>query len=122
MRYGGTALGFTHMNYDVKANRLAKLTKQSEFSIDIVELNRRIGLEFDGRKYHADAAKDKRRRNDLKVLGWDIYPIDATALFNPDETIRTAMQLAKLMGKRFRPPKGWDERFVELRESIGLPT
>ena len=121
MHHGGMGLGFTHMNYDVKAGRLAQLTAQGEFCIDVVEANLHIGLEFDGKEYHQDAGKDKRRRNDLKMLGWDVYPIDGASLYNPDETIRSAKQLARIMGRRFRPPKDWDKRFVALRESIGLP-
>lgn len=121
MRYGGMGLGFTHMNYDVKAGRLAQLTTQSDFCIDIVDARLHFGVEFDGKEYHQDAGKDKRRRNDLKMLGWDVYPIDGTSLYNPDETIRTAKQLARIMGKRFRPPKEWEKRYVALREFIGLP-
>lgn len=121
MRYGGMGLGFTHMNYDVKAGRLAQLTTQSDFCIDIVEARLRFGVEFDGKEYHQDVGKDKRRRNDLKMLRWDVYPIDGASLNNPDETIRTAKQLARIMGKRFRPPKEWEKHYVTLRESIGLP-
>ena len=121
MCHGGMGLGFTHMNYDVRAGRLAGLTTQNEFCIDIVEAHLRRGLEFDGKEYHLDAGRDKRRRNDLKMLGWDVYPIDGASLYNPDETIRSAKQLARIMGKRFRPPKDWDKRFVSLRESLGLP-
>ena len=121
MRHGGMGLGFTHMNYDVKAGRLAQLTTQNEFCIDFVDVISHKALEFDGKEYHIDAGKDKRRRNDLKMLGWDVYPIDGASLYHPDETIRCAKQLARIMGKRFRPPKGWEKRFIALRESIGLP-
>ena len=121
LRYGGFGLPFTHMNYDVSAGRLAGLIEQTDFCIDMVRIDPPLGMEYDGRDYHQDASKDKRRRNELKVLGWDVYPIDSSILYNADETIRSGRQLAKLMGKRLRLDACWRERFIELRQAIDLP-
>ena len=121
LRYGGFGLPFTHMNYDVSAGRLAGLIEQTDFCIDMVRVDPPLGMEYDGRDYHQDASKDKRRRNELKVLGWDVYPIDSSILYNADESIRSGRQLAKLMGKRLRLDARWRKRFAELRQAIDLP-
>ena len=119
--YGGFGLPFTHMNYDVKAGRLASLTGQDRYVLDLVACHLRLAFEYDGKDFHENSGKDKRRRNDLKVLGWDVYPIEADALYCPEESMRVAKQLAKLMGKRLRFDDNWERKYVDLRKSIGLP-
>lgn len=121
IRYGGFGLPFTYMNYDVRAGRLADLTGQDRYSLDLVAHHLKLAFEYDGKDYHGDAEKDKRRRNDLKVLGWDVYPIDAGALYCPEESVRVAKQLAKLTGKRLRLDTGWERKFADLRKQLGLP-
>ena len=120
-RYGSFGLDFTHMNYDVRAGRLAKLTMQNAYSVDIANPTSKKGMEYDGGPYHQDASADKRRRNELKALGWDIFPLDASVLYNPDATIRFAGQVAKNMGRRLRLSATWERKFVQLRKDIGLP-
>ena len=121
IRHGGFGLDFTCMNFDVRSGRLTKLTDQDAYSIDIANPDQKVGIEYDGGPYHEDASADKRRRNELKALGWDIFPFDASVLYNPENTVRFAEQVAKHMGRRLRFSATWEQRFIELRESIGLP-
>lgn len=118
---GGFALPFTHMNYDVSAGRLARMTEQNEFCVDFVEPNLHEGLEYDGSDYHQDASKDKRRRNALQALGWNVFAIDKTVLYDPDATVKAGRQIAKHMGIRLQFPSNWERCFVKLRTELDLP-
>ena len=118
---GAFALPFTMMNYDVSSGRLRGLTEQDNYSIDMIALGRGIGLEYDGDDSHQDPSKDKRRRNELNALGWNIFPIDKNVLYDPAATERLAYQLAKAMGVRLRKPRSWETKYVKLRMDLGLP-
>lgn len=120
-RKGGANLPFKAMNYDVRAGRLAHLLEQENFCLDLADPMTKIGLEYDGKDSHQNPSDDMRRRNELKVLNWTVYPIDQNIIYNPDATIRTAKQLAKLMSVRFRPTNSWHEAFVQLRKELDLP-
>lgn len=118
---GGFGLPFTHMNYDVKAGRLASLTKQSDYCIDLVNPLTKEGMEYDGEDSHPDASKDKRRLNELKTLGYDIFPIDKAILYNPDAALKTGFLIRKHLGIRGSLPKNWENRYMMLRSSLNLP-
>jgi len=117
---GGLALPFTAMNYDVRAGRLTPIMAQGKYSIDLANPKREVGLEYDGEDSHPDPSADKRRRNELKALGWDVFPIDKSVLYDPDATIRSAEQIAKHMGIRLRRSKNWEPKFHQLRKELGL--
>lgn len=119
---GGLSLPFTHMNYNVSAGRLSRMAEQSIYCIDMVDLLTHTGLEFDGVESHQDVSKDKRRRNALRALNWEVFAIDKTVLFNPDATINAGLQIARHMGIRLQFPKNWEKAFVRLRTDLGLPT
>lgn len=119
---GGFGLPFTHMNYDVSAGRLASLTQQGEFCIDCVNPRLKVGLEYDGAEWHRDASRDKRRRNALAGLGWEVFPIDRAVLYDSERTMESALQIAHHLGMRLRWPSNWHERFDKLRTELGLPT
>ena len=118
---GGFALPFKAMNYDVRAGRIQGILTQSRYSIDLADPKSKTGMEFDGEQYHLDASADKRRRNELKVLGWDVFPLDKHVLYDPDATIRLGEQVAKHMGIRLRRSQNWEGKFEKLREGLGLP-
>ena len=118
---GGFALPFDEMNYDISAKRAFALTSQSRFCIDLAATAYKTGLEYDGRDYHWDASKDKRRINALKALGWEIFPIDRAVLFDAEETERVAHQVARYMRIRIQKPKSWETKYAELRAELGLP-
>ena len=120
-RHGGFNLPFDGMNLDVRAGRLAGLTTQRDFSIDMVCTKYRFGLEYDGQNYHEDASHDKRRRNELASLGWTVMPIERDTLFNAEETERVAHQIARQLKVRLQNPPRWEARYAQLRESLGLP-
>ena len=118
---GGFNLPFDAMNYDVRSGRSAMLTTQDDFSIDMVCTTRGFGLEYDGRDYHEDAAHDKRRRNELAALGWEIAPIDKSTLYDAEQTERAAHQIARRLGVRLQDPSGWERHYCELRQALDLP-
>ena len=120
-RLGGFNLPFDALNYDVSAGRLANLTIQNDFSIDIACCERHFGLEYDGHDYHQDTFQDKRRRNELAALGWEIFPIEKSTLYSAEATERVAHQLARRLGVRLQDPKNWESRYDKLREALGLP-
>lgn len=119
---GGFGLPFTHLNYDVMAGRNAHLCEQSEFCIDYVNPDLKKGMEYDGHEYHLDSSKDKRRRNALEALGWHVFPIDKSVLYDADATKRTGLQIARYLGLRLRFPKHWQEKYGQLRKELQLPT
>ena len=121
MSKGGVKLPFKVMNYDIRAGRCAGLLSQNYFCLDLADPDIKFGLEYNGDESHDDPAKDIRRRNELMILDWTIFPIDRNVLYNPGATVRTAKQLAKHMGVRFRPTDNWYEAFAQLRKELDLP-
>ena len=119
-RQGGFGLPFTHLNYDENAGALARFTDQFQYSIDIANPEMHIGIEYDGLLYHTNSSRDKRRRNELHALGWDIFPVDRDVLQDADRMIDFAMLLAKHMGIRKRPAKCWHDKHTMLRKELGL--
>lgn len=117
---GGFGLPFTAMNYDVSAGRLQRIMGQSVYCIDMADVQRHVGMEFDGEEYHRDSGKDKRRRNELEAMGWAIFPIDKHVLHDPEACIRVAEQVAKRMRIRLRRPSTWESKHIRLRAELGL--
>ena len=122
MSRGGLNLPFTDMNYDVRAGRLSRITSQSKYSIDLVDRLSMVAAEFDGEESHPDASKDKRRRNELAALGWDVFPIDKKVLHDPEATMRAGEQMARRMKIRLRKPPTWEKKYLQLRRELNLPT
>ena len=118
---GGFGLPFTEMNYDVSAGRLSQLAEQSYYCIDLVSLAHKVGLEYDGEQYHNDTGNDHRRRNALRAMGWEVFPVDKSILFNPEATEKLGYQVAKRMGIRLQKPRCWEEKYAELRRDLDLP-
>ncbi|MBR0405926.1 MAG: hypothetical protein IJI68_12140 [Eggerthellaceae bacterium] len=117
---GGFNLPFDAMNFDCKAGRLARLLKQTDFCIDLANTKLKFGFEYDGRDSHDNPSKDKQRRNELVVLGWTIFPIDKSIIYDETATIRIAEQIARLMRVRVRYPKSWHSAFIQLRQELNL--
>lgn len=121
LRMGGFKFPFTAMNYEISAGKMSSMTLQSAYSIDLASPQRKFGLEYDGEAYHEDSSKDKRRRNELKALGWEIFPIDKNVLFDARATKRAGEQIATCLHMRLRRPPSWEESFTALRKSLHLP-
>ena len=121
MGKGGLALPFTDMNFIVSDRRSARFCEQNWYSIDLAAPHYKTGLEYDGIAYHQVASDDKRRRNALKGLGWEIFPADKAILFDPEATERLAYQIARHMRVRLQKPKTWEAKYGELRRELGLP-
>ena len=121
LRKGGFGLPLDAFNYDVRAEKLSGIMEQNEYSIDLVNSKWRIGIEYDGKDYHEDTWKDIRRRNELAVIGWRVFPTNMSTLYNPDATLRFGMQMRQVFKLRNRFPQCWEQKFEKLRTSIGLP-
>lgn len=117
---GGFALPFTHMNYDVKAGRLARIAEQSKYSIDCANPELMVGVEYDGQDSHLDSSADKRRRNELKALGWDILPLEKDVLDDPDRMARFAKVVALTLKVYPRHSRLWPAKYLKLRKELGL--
>lgn len=118
---GGFALPFTHMNYDVSDKRSARLCEQNWYSIDVAAPRFKTGVEYDGAAYHQMAGNDMRRRNALRALGWEVFPMDKSILFDVDATDKLAQQVARHLGIRVRRPQCWESKHAELRRELKLP-
>ena len=121
LRQGGFALPFNAMNYNISSSKLMGFSEQSTYCVDLAIPELKAGMEYDGAAYHQDSSSDKRRRNALKALGWDIFPIDKDVLMDPEATIRTGHQIAKALHRRLRKPPDWESRFEQLRRDLRLP-
>lgn len=117
---GGFALPLAHMNFDVKSGHLAHIAEQGKYSIDFANPNLKIGAEYDGRDSHPDPAADKRRRNELKALGWDIFPFEKDVLEDPDRMARFAANLAIAMRVKRQHSRAWPKKYLALRKELGL--
>ena len=122
LHMGGFAIPIDCLNFDVRAGQLAGIFEQSEFCIDAVNIDRRIGFEYDGDDAHQEPWKDKRRRNELGALGWRIFPFGKQVLYSPHAALQFGKQLRKVFGLRDRWPQNWHDKYLQLREGIGLPT
>lgn len=118
---GGFGLHFDAMNFDAQIGRLAYLTEQGEYCIDMVNTNQHVGLEYDGDESHQDPSHDKRRRNALAALGWSVFPIDKTVLHSPEHCEKVAYQLARRLGERIQKPRSWESNCEKLRRELKLP-
>ena len=121
LRFGSFALPLMQLNFDIGSGRLSGLTEQGAYCIDIANAELKAGIEYDGEDSHQDSWKDIRRRNELGALGWNIFPIEKSVLYNPIRSMRFGMQMRHFFKLRNRMPKNWDEKFEKLRSSIGLP-
>lgn len=117
---GGFALPLPLMNYDVRAGRLARIAEQGKYCIDCANPDLKIGVEYDGQDSHQDPAADKRRRNELKALNWDIFPLEKDTLENPDRMARFAEIVSIAMHVRIRRPHTWAAKYLALRKELGL--
>ena len=120
-RMGGFGLPFTDMNYVVMDSRFAHLCEQGWYSIDLAAPQCKIGLEYDGAAYHQSASGDHRRRNALKAMGWEVFPMDKSVVFDADATERLAHQIAVRFQQRIRKPKNWENKHAQVRLELGLP-
>ena len=119
--HGGFATPFTCMNYSISSNRLRSLMEQGSYCLDLACPEQKVALEYDGREYHEDRGADYRRRNALRALGWQVFPVDRSILYDAEATMKLGFQLDKHMGVRMRKPQRWEQRFIELRKDLGLP-
>ena len=118
---GGLGLPFTHLNYDVSAGRLTRFTEQGEFCLDCANPKLHVGTEYDGKESHQDTGKDIRRRNALAAMGWRVFPMDKSVLYNSEKTIHAGLQIAKHINMRVQWPTRWEERYAFLRRELDLP-
>ena len=118
---GGFALPFDAMNFDVRAGKHSRVCEQGLYCIDMVSRRHRIGMEYDGLDYHLDVMLDIRRRNALLSIGWEVFPIGKSVLFDAEATEKLGYQVAKRMGVRLQKQKSWESKYTQLRHDLALP-
>lgn len=74
---GGLGFGAPKLNHRVTLDPVAaRITGTKTCAIDIAWPDVRLGIEYDSESFHADADKDRRRREALAHMGWSIYVIE----------------------------------------------
>lgn len=78
---GGFGFEAPVLNYKVSCDAAArKITGTKDCKVDNAYPDVMCGVEFDGKEYHRDAEKDRRRREALAHLGWTIYVLNVDDL------------------------------------------
>ena len=119
-RYGGFGLPRPKLNEDIVPKSRAALMGQDWFEGDLCWPNAKIIIEYAGREYHQDNERDNRRRNDLEVLGWQVFFVFDSTLRNEQEFEKLARKIAIKLGHRVQIPAGWHERHLQLRSELDV--
>lgn len=118
--YGGAGFPPIEANYHVKPGRLAGMTNQDNYWIDGAWPDPMAGYEYLGEEEHPDLKADMRRIDELEALGWHLVVLDKRTVYNHDLFVKPMLQLARYLGKRFRPPADWRSRAIALRRDLGM--
>lgn len=113
-RLGGYALGPAALNHRV-------VTQAGVRHIDVAFPERRVGLEYKGRRYHSieRAGRDDRRQNKLVGSGWTILNVWYEDLVQHNLFDQLIEDVAHAMGVRLRiRSKSFDSRRWLLRERL----
>ena len=94
---GGFGLVSPSLNYEVPNDDAARtITGTKGCIIDNAYPDAKCGVEFDGREYHRDREKDRRRREALAHLGWTIYVLEVDDLTSYDAIEKKVALLDKV--------------------------
>ena len=132
------------LNYPIPLDGRRNLVEQDDFYVDIAFPDYVVGVEYFGIDYHADSARDRRRINGLRALGWEILTLEKSQLYNRIAFHTFMRQLAEVLNqarmqmpgarnpstsgeglpvrKVVMPPDSIvnDPRYLRLRADLGL--
>lgn len=120
-RYGGYGLPMPEVNKDILLSGRTGHRVVRTFRPDMCWPCHKVIVEYDGKAYHEDAHKDKRRSNALESLGWHVLYITKEELHDIEQFDMLARQLGRLLGTRVRPPADWGSKRVRARKELLLP-
>ena len=119
-RLGGAGFPAYVCNHEISPGRHARLAAQRCFRADICWPERRVIVEYDGKAFHRDAHRDKRRINALEALGWRVFSLTSSDLFDLEVFELFLRQVARAIGYRMQLPKNWRSLALELRRELDL--
>ena len=117
---GGDGFPVHALNHYVSADDRDNVAEQNEFYIDIAYPKQHVGIEYYGEEYHKDSAKDRRRLNALRAMGWSILTLEKQQLYNADLFEVFSNQLSICLGVEASRPWDWDVKNRQLRFELGL--
>lgn len=114
--------GFTGhvLNHHVDAADYVDIAEQGKFYIDVAYEEPHVGVEYYGEEYHKDTAKDRRRINALRALGWNVLTLEKQQLYDPKLFALFANQLSTCLGVKVSHPWDWEAKNKKLRYELGI--
>ena len=100
-RMGGAGLPLPHCNHKVEVPD-GDARGPRVFYGDLVWPELKLIVEYNGRKYHADAELDQHRRDLLEHAGWKVRVISKRHTASDEAFAGTLAQIARAAGRRFR--------------------
>ena len=98
---GGFGLAPPRLNYEVALDDVAsQITGTSCCCVDVAYPDQLFGLEYDSAEFHADPAKDRRRREALQHMGWRIVTVDLERMASYDELRKAIALVASAVPRR----------------------
>lgn len=121
-RYGGYGFPKPQLNYLIHPNsHNINFLHKNYYSCDLYWENEKVAIEYDSDLYHTDpdqVYKDARRRTDLTGIDIAVFTVTAHQMRHLSEFDHHIRPIAKKLGKRIRPPKGFGVKQRLLYESL----
>lgn len=117
-RLGGFGFPTPELNYSIRTqNVLARKKAQRVRFADLCWPESRLICEYDSDEFHPDEKRgyDAARRNELRLAGYVVVEVDKSSVWLHDRFRALALSLARALGRRLRPPAGFDRAHVDLR-------
>ncbi|MBQ9058122.1 MAG: hypothetical protein IJ125_02935 [Atopobiaceae bacterium] len=112
-----------NLNYEVPLDEAGRrMIQKTHCRVDLAWPELKIGLEYDGKEYHGDAVGDRRRREALLHLGWQIFTVSFDDISSIYRLERSVLQpLADKLPRRNPPTRsrgGLDEAVSDKEERL----
>lgn len=133
MMYGGYGLGMPTMNYEVQATPAAQaISNRQTFRCDLCWPSAKVDVEYQSRMEHESEdghegerlhARDSRRSNALKSMGWHVVEVTANEFESYEAMETIALSVRKLIGMRKQVRvDDYHARKLRLRRQLGMAT
>lgn len=133
MMYGGYGLGMPTMNYEVQATPAAQaISNRQTFRCDLCWPSAKVDVEYQSRMEHESEdghegerlhARDSRRSNALKSMGWHVIEVTANEFESYEAMETIALSVRKLIGTRKQVRvDDYHARKLRLRRQLGMAT
>ncbi len=110
---GGFGFAPPQLNCEVALDAVAsQITGTGCCYVDVAYPDLRLGFEYDSSEFHADPARDRRRREALQHMGWQIVTIDLDAMTDYVQLRKTISLVVDVIPRQaegvFSPEKGYE--------------